>query len=419
MYKILVKGGNTLKGKIKVGAAKNSVLPIIAATLLSDKKCTFSNVPLLNDVYVICDVLKSLGTDININTSLCTLDICCNNIISLEPSQELVGKMRASFLVMGPLLARYGRVKISLPGGCNIGTRPIDLHLKGFAALGAKVETGFGFVEATCSRLQGAKIYLDFPSVGATENIMMAACLAEGETIIENAAEEPEIEDLANFLNSIGCKITGAGTDSIKIEGVKSLTSTNHKFIPDRIEAGTFMVASAITGGDVVVENVITDHIRPVIAKLQESGIQVFEGHNKVRVIASEIITPVDIKTLPYPGFPTDMQSQFMALMSIANGTSIFTETVFENRFMHVNEFRRMGADIKIDGRLSIVKGSKILTGANVRATDLRAGAALILAGLFAKGETRVSDIYHIERGYVDIVGKLQGIGANIEKIKA
>lgn len=419
MYKILVKGGNALKGKIKVGAAKNSVLPIIAATLLSDKKCAFNDVPLLNDVYVICDVLKSLGADININPISCTLDICCKDIISLEPSQDLVGKMRASFLVMGPLLARYGRVKISLPGGCNIGTRPIDLHLKGFIALGAKIESGFGFVEATCSSLKGAKIYLDFPSVGATENIMMAACLAEGETIIENAAEEPEIEDLANFLNSIGCKITGAGTDSIKIEGVKSLNPSTHKFIPDRIEAGTFMIASAITGGDVVIENVITDHIRPVIAKLQESGVQVFEGHNKVRVLAGEIITPVDIKTLPHPGFPTDMQSQFMALMSIANGTSIFTETVFENRFMHVNEFRRMGADIKIDGRLSIVKGSRALTGANVRATDLRAGAALILAGLFAKGVTKVSDIYHIERGYVDIVGKLQGIGAHIEKLKS
>lgn len=419
MYKILVKGGNILKGKIKVGSAKNSVLPIIAATLLTDKKCSFNDIPLLNDVYVISNVLKSLGANIDIDPVDCKLHICCKEIMSLEPSSDLVSKMRASFLVMGPLLARYGRVKISLPGGCNIGTRPIDLHLKGFAALGASIETGFGFVEAKCDKLIGNKIYLDFPSVGATENIMMAACLAEGETIIENAAEEPEIEDLANFLNSIGCKVTGAGTDNIKIEGVSSLNGCTHKFIPDRIEAGTFMVASAITGGDVVVENVITDHIRPVIAKLQEAGVKVLEGHNKVRVIGNDCINPVDIKTLPYPGFPTDMQSQLMALMSIANGTSIFTETVFENRFMHVNEFRRMGADIKIDGRLSIVKGTKLLTGASVKATDLRAGASLILAGLFAKGETRVSDIYHIERGYVDIVGKLQGIGANIEKIKS
>lgn len=417
MKKILVKGGKSLKGKIKVSSAKNSVLPIIAATLLSDKRCFFNDLPLLNDVYVISDVLKSLGGDISIDPVSCTLDVCCKDIVSLEPSPELVGKMRASFLVMGPLLARYGRVKISLPGGCNIGTRPIDLHLKGFAALGASIESGFGFVEAKCKRLKGAKIYLDFPSVGATENIMMAACLAEGETIIENAAEEPEIEDLANFLNSIGCKVTGAGSDSIKIQGVQTLNDGIHTFIPDRIEAGTFMVAAAITSGDVVVENVITDHIRPVIAKLQESGVTVLEGHNKVRVISKGVINPVDIKTLPYPGFPTDMQSQFMALMSIANGTSIFTETVFENRFMHVNEFRRMGADIKIDGRLSIVKGSKILTGADVRATDLRAGAALILAGLFAQGETAISDIYHIERGYVNIVEKLQGIGAVIEKI--
>ena len=418
MDKIIVKGNKRLKGKIKVSAAKNSVLPIIASTLLTNGKCTLNDIPLLNDVYVISEVLKSLGAEINIDPVTCTLDICSKNIMSLEPNSDLVGKMRASFLVMGPLLARYGRVKISLPGGCNIGTRPIDLHLKGFAALGAKIESGFGFVEATCEKLKGCKIYLDFPSVGATENIMMAACLAEGETIIENAAEEPEIEDLANFLNSIGCKIKGAGTDSIKILGVDSLSKTSHTFIPDRIEAGTFMIASAITGGDVVVENVITDHIRPVIAKLEESGVNIIEGHNKVRVISDGNITPVDIKTLPYPGFPTDMQSQFMALMSIASGTSIFTETVFENRFMHVNEFRRMGADIKIDGRLSIVKGTKNLTGAKVRATDLRAGAALILAGLYARGETTISDIYHIERGYVDISKKLQGIGADIEKIK-
>ncbi len=418
MDKIIVKGNKRLKGKIKVSAAKNSVLPIIASTLLTDGKCILNDIPLLNDVYVISEVLKSLGTEINIDPVTCTLEACSKNIISLEPNSDLVGKMRASFLVMGPLLARYGRVKISLPGGCNIGTRPIDLHLKGFAALGAKIESGFGFVEASCEKLKGCKIYLDFPSVGATENIMMAACLADGETIIENAAEEPEIEDLANFLNSIGCKITGAGTDSVKIIGVDSLSKASHTFIPDRIEAGTFMIASAITGGDVVVENVITDHVRPIIAKLQESGVTIMEGHNKVRVISDGNITPVDIKTLPYPGFPTDMQSQFMALMSIASGTSIFTETVFENRFMHVNEFRRMGADIKIDGRLSIVKGTKNLTGAKVTATDLRAGAALILAGLYARGETTISDIYHIERGYVDISKKLQGIGADIEKIK-
>ncbi|MEG0641918.1 MAG: UDP-N-acetylglucosamine 1-carboxyvinyltransferase [Clostridium sp.] len=417
MNKILVKGGNTLKGKIKVGSAKNSVLPIIAATLLSDKKCSFVHVPLLNDVYVISDVLRSLGADINIDSVNCTLDISSKNIHSIEPSAELVGKMRASFLVMGPLLARYGRVKLSLPGGCNIGTRPIDLHLKGLSKLGASIKTEFGCVEATCTKLQGASVYLDFPSVGATENIMMAACLANGETIIQNAAEEPEIEDLANFLNSMGCKVTGAGTDTITIVGVDSLNPTTHKFIPDRIEAGTFMIASAITGGDVVVENVIPDHVRPIIAKLTEAGVTILEGHNKVRVISKGIINPVDIKTLPYPGFPTDMQSQFMALMSTSSGTSIFTETVFENRFMHVNEFIKMGADIKTDGRLAIVKGVESLSGANVRATDLRAGAALILAGLFANGETTVSDIYHIERGYVDIVGKLQGIGANIEKI--
>ncbi|MEG2893481.1 MAG: UDP-N-acetylglucosamine 1-carboxyvinyltransferase [Clostridium sp.] len=418
MSKIIVKGGNSLKGKIKVGAAKNAVLPIIAASLLTDKKCTFIDVPLLNDVYVISDVLKSLGVDVNINTTNYTLTVCSKGIHTLEPDPSLVSKMRASFLVMGPLLARYGSVKVSLPGGCNIGTRPIDLHLKGLAALGAEIHTEYGFVEAKCKKLKGCNIYLDFPSVGATENIMTAACLAEGETIIQNAAEEPEIEDLANFLNSLGCNISGAGTDTIVIQGVQSLTGTTHKFIPDRIEAGTFMIASAITGGDVVVENVNPDHVRPIIAKLTEAGVNILEGHNKVRVMSSGIINAVDIKTLPYPGFPTDMQSQFMALMSVAKGTSIFTETVFENRFMHVSEFVKMGANIKIDGRLSIVKGVESLTGANVRATDLRAGAALILAGLYAEGETTVSDIYHIERGYVDIVSKLQGIGANIEKSK-
>lgn len=417
MDRIIINGGKNLSGRVKISAAKNSVLPIIAASLLCPSECFLEDVPFLDDVEVICNVLDSIGASINIDKEKNRIAIKADSINSTEPPYDLVRKMRASFLVMGPLLSRFGRVKISLPGGCNIGTRPIDLHLKGLSALGAEVSLGHGYVEAECKNLKGKKVYLDFPSVGATENIIMAAVLADGETTIENAAEEPEVVDLSNFLNSMGANIMGAGTDTIKIQGVRELKGTTHQVIPDRIEAGTYMVAAAITQGDVHVENVILEHVRPVIAKLQEAGVTVIEGQNKVRVISRGIPRAVDIKTMPYPGFPTDMQAQFMALMSIARGTSIITETVFENRFMHITELKRMGADIKVDGRSAVVEGKSRLTGAKVKATDLRAGAALVLAGLVGEGATEVFDIQHLDRGYVDIVGKLKGVGASIERV--
>lgn len=416
LARIVVNGGKRLSGTVKISAAKNSVLPIIAASLLCPEKCVLEEIPPLEDVYCICDVLRSVGATTEISGE--RLVINPQNLVSTEPPYELVRKMRASFLVMGPLLARMGSVKISLPGGCNIGTRPIDLHLKGLSALGAEINLGHGYVEAKADKLRGAKIYLDFPSVGATENIMMTAVLSDGETVIENAAEEPEIVDLANFLNSMGANIIGAGTDTIKIMGVKDLKGTVHCVIPDRIEAGTYMIAGAITGSDLVIENVIVEHVKSVIAKLSEAGVSIYEEQNRVRVKSDGCIHPVDIKTLPYPGFPTDLQAPMMALMSISRGTSMITETVFENRFMHVSELKRMGVNIKIDGRSAVIEGAPKLTGAKVRATDLRAGAALILAGLAAEGTTEISDIHHIDRGYVNIENKLKNIGADIKRIE-
>ncbi|SNS49923.1 UDP-N-acetylglucosamine 1-carboxyvinyltransferase [Anaerovirgula multivorans] len=413
MAKIVVEKSQPLKGTVRVSGAKNSVLPILAASLLATEKCILEDVPPLRDVDVICEVLTSLGADVKrINRE--QIEIMSNQIDNFEAPYELVRKMRASFLVMGPLLARMGKARISMPGGCAIGTRPIDLHLKGFKALGAEITLGHGFVEAKADKLIGSKIYLDFPSVGATENIMMAAVLAEGQTIIENAAEEPEITDLANFLNEMGAQIKGAGTDTIKIMGVEKMVGATHTVIPDRVEAGTYMVAAAMTGGNVLVDNVEAEHLKPVIAKLREMDVEIFEEGNGLRVIASGRPKPADIKTLPYPGFPTDMQAQFMALLSIAKGTSVVIETVFENRFMHVSELKRMGVDIKIEGRSAIIEGQEKLTGAPVKATDLRAGAALILAGLVSEGRTEVTNIEHIERGYVDIEKKLRGLGANI-----
>lgn len=417
MDKIVVYGGNNLIGKIKVSSAKNSVLPIIAASLLCHERCIIDDVPDLDDVDVMCSVLDSIGTNINIDKNKGILEVKDGVLNSVEPPYELVKKMRASFLVMGPILAKYGRVKISMPGGCNIGSRPIDLHLKGFSLLGAEINLGHGYVEAVCNKLRGNKIYLDFPSVGATENIMMAAVLAEGETIIENAAEEPEIVDLANFLNRMGANILGAGTDTIRIQGVKDLKGTIHQPIPDRIEAGTYMIAAAITKSDIIIDNVIVEHVRPIVAKLEECGVLVEEVPGGVRVKGIYNPKPVDIKTLPYPGFPTDMQAQFMAYLSTVNGTSIVTETVFENRFMHVNELKRMGANIKIDGRSAVIEGVDKLSGAEVHATDLRAGACLVLAGLVADGVTNIVDVHHLDRGYVDIVGKMKSIGAKIERI--
>ena len=416
MPKIIVKKSAPLRGTVKIDGAKNAVLPIIAATLLADGKSVLKGVPNLRDVHVISDLLRHLGAEVTYEGTTLTVD--ASNITTCEAPYELVRKMRASFLVMGPLLARFNHTKISMPGGCAIGTRPIDLHLKGFKSLGAEVEIDHGFVEAKTEELTGNKLYLDFPSVGATENIMMAAALAEGTTIIENAAEEPEIVDLANFLNEMGANVKGAGTNTIKIKGVESLKGAEHTVIPDRIEAATYMVAAAMTKGDITVENVLMEHLKPIIAKLRETGCEIIEMENAVRVIGPEVLKPIDIKTLPHPGFPTDVQAQFMAMLTIANGTAVVIETVFENRFMHVAEFNRMGADIKIEGRSAIVNGVDKLYGAKVNATDLRAGAALILCGLIAEGETQIGEIYHIQRGYVDIDKKIRALGGNIEIVE-
>lgn len=417
MEKIIVRGGSRLQGSVKVEGAKNAVLPVIAASILAKQgTSTIYDVPALADVYTIKEVLENLNCDIQFYGN--KMFINAENEIRTEAPFEAVRKMRASFLIMGPLLARRGHARIALPGGCAIGSRPIDQHLKGFEAMGAKVKIGNGFIEAFVDgKLQGAKIYLDFPSVGATENIMMAASLAEGTTVIENAAKEPEIVCLANYLNAMGAKVRGVGTGTIRIDGVEELHSAEHTVISDRIEAGTFMAAAAITGGDVFIEGAVSEHLRPLIAKMEEMGVTIIERENGLNVIGPESLKPVDIKTMPHPGFPTDMQSQMMALLMRADGTSVITETVFENRFMHVEEFRRMNADIKIEGRSAIIKGHTNLQGAEVFATDLRAGAALIIAGLVADGYTRVVDLHHIDRGYVNLENKLASIGAEIERV--
>ncbi|EJW18445.1 UDP-N-acetylglucosamine 1-carboxyvinyltransferase 1 [Paenibacillus alvei DSM 29] len=417
MSKFIVRGGNRLMGTVRVSGAKNSVLPIIAASLLGEKGVSvICDAPPLDDVKTIHNVLEKLGASLTYSNE--TIHVNAENLHSYEAPYELVRKMRASFLVMGPLLARAGQARISLPGGCAIGTRPIDQHLKGFEAMGAVIGLGQGYIEAKVDgRLKGAKIYLDVASVGATENIMMAATLAEGTTIIENAAREPEIVDLANYLNKMGAVVRGAGTGVIRIEGVDHLQGAEHTVIPDRVEAGTYMVAAAMTGGDVYVEGAIADHLGPVIAKMEEMGITIEPDENGIRVRAEQPLKAVDVKTLPYPGFPTDMQSQMMALLLAAEGTSVVTETVFENRFMHVDEFNLMNANIKVEGRTSVVTGPAKLKGAKVTATDLRAGAALICAGLIAEGTTEVGGVHHIDRGYVHLAEKLSALGADIYRV--
>ena len=419
MERLIIHGGKRLCGNVKISGAKNAVLPIIAATLLGqDKETCLDEVPNLEDVKTICEVLKTLGVKVRQEVDEGKLFVDASKIENVTAPYDLVRKMRASFLIMGPLLARLGAAKISLPGGCAIGTRPIDLHLKGFAALGAKIDIGHGDITASAPEgLKGARIYLDFPSVGATENILMAACMARGQTILENPAQEPEIVDLANYLNIMGARIRGAGTNVIKIDGVEKLVARDYTIIPDRIEAGTYMIAAAMTYGDVYIENAISEHLKPVIAKLKEAGVTVIEDVEGIRVTCNRRPRAVDIKTLPYPGFPTDMQAQFMAMLTISEGTSMVTETVFENRFMHVDELRRMGAHIKIDGRTSVVEGVEKLTGCQVKATDLRAGAAIVLAGLVADGETAIGYIHHIDRGYDKLVEKLVQLGADIRRV--
>jgi UDP-N-acetylglucosamine 1-carboxyvinyltransferase len=402
---------------VRTGGSKNAVLPVLAAAILAESPSIIRDVPHLDDVLTICEVLQSLGAQIRFHPDG-SIEVDTSPLSTTEAPYDLVRRMRASFLVMGPLLARLGQAKISLPGGCAIGARPIDLHLKGFETLGARVSLGDGYVKVTSRGLLGNKVYLDFPSVGATENIMMAAALADGTTFIENAAEEPEIIDLGNFLSNMGAGVRGAGTKVIRVDGCKTLRGVDYSVIPDRIEAGTFMVAGAITGGEVLVENVVPEHLKPVIAKLQETGARVVEeSESELRVLGPDRPEAADLKTLPYPGFPTDMQAQMMALLCVAEGTSLVTETVFENRFMHVGEMKRMGADIKIEGRSAVVRGSQDVWGAPVRAPDLRAGAALMLLGLRAQGITEVSGLEHVDRGYADICGKLRALGGDVKRV--
>lgn len=416
MHKFIINGGRSLKGRVRVSGAKNAALAIIAAALLSEEEVILDNVPLISDVYIFLDILINLGVSVKWEGEN-TLKIFTPDKIDSITSYKEVKKLRASNLLIGPMLSRFGKSEIALPGGCKIGTRPMDLHIKGFRGLGADIVLKSGFVNGQSKGLVGNKVYLDFPSVGATENIMMAAVLAEGQTIIENVAKEPEIVDLANFLNSMGAKIRGAGTDVIKIDGVKRLKGGQYSIIPDRIEAGTYMIAAAATKGNIIIENVITKHLEPLIAKLREAQVYIKEDEDSLHIVADEKLKPIDIKTLPYPGFPTDMQSQMMALLTVVPGTSIIVENVFENRFQVADEFKRMGARIKVEGRTAIIEGTDKLCGTQVKSSDLRAGAALIIAGLVAEGETEVSNIHFIERGYEKIENKFSQLGADIRKV--
>lgn len=417
MRKIIISGRRKLKGEVEISGSKNAALPILAATILLQGESIITNIPDLLDVTTIVRVLRTLGLRAEYSDPN-TVRVSTNSSIRHVAPYELVTKMRASFFIIGPILARMGLAKVPLPGGCAIGSRPVDLHIKGLETLGAKVYLEHGFVIVEAKKLKGSRVYLDFPSVGATESIMMAATLAEGETLIENAAQEPEIEDLANFLNKAGARIKGGGTDTIEIEGVARLKGIEYKIIPDRIEAGTFMVASAITKGEVLIRGIVPEHLEAIINKLREAGICVEIRADEARVLAKDGFNSVDIKTTPYPGFPTDMQPQLTVLLSLARGTSVITENVFENRFMHVHELKRMGADIKIEGKSAIIKGVSELSGAPVHASDLRAGAALIIAGLAADGETLVEDMErHVERGYEKIIEKLSLLGAKLKMI--
>lgn len=417
MEKFIIEQSLNIKGDVYIEGAKNACLPILAAAILSNGETIIKKVPFLSDINVMCSLLEDIGIDIKKDINNKTINIDTKNIYNKEVCYDLVKKIRASFLLAGPLLARFGKVSIQMPGGCAIGVRPIDLHLKGFKALGAEIIQEHGIIEINAKNgLVGTEIYLDFPSVGATENIIMASVLAKGETIISNCATEPEIVDLIEFLNKLGAKIEGAGTETIKIIGVDSLYNCTHTIIPDRIEAGTFLVLSAATRGELNILDVNCEHLKAVTSKLREINIDIEEKDNIIKVFGKNVFKNVDIKTMPYPGFPTDMQPQFMTLMSMIQGTSIINETIFENRFMHVAELGLMGANIKVEGNSAIINGVEKITGSKVKATDLRAGAALIIAGLCAEGISEISDIYHIERGYYNIEEKLKNIGAKIKK---
>lgn len=419
MEEIIVQSGNQLKGTVKIEGAKNAVLPILAASLLAEEgTTTLRNVPILSDVLTMNEVIRHLNVDVDFNEAVNEVTINASRQLEIEAPYELVSQMRASIVVMGPLLARNGHAKVAMPGGCAIGKRPIDLHLKGFQALGAKINQKDGYIEAIADELHGNTIYLDFPSVGATQNIMMAAVKAKGTTIIENVAREPEIVDLANVLNKMGAQIFGAGTETMRIEGVDHMHAVNHSIVQDRIEAGTFMVAAAMTEGNVLIQDAISEHNRPLISKLSEMGAEIIEEEGGVRVIGPKVLKPTDVKTMPHPGFPTDMQAQMTAIQMVAPGTSIVTETVFENRFQHLEEMRRMNAHVKIDGNVAVIEGGHEMQGALVYATDLRAAAALILVGLRSNGITRVRNLKYLDRGYYNFHKKLQALGGNVERVE-
>ncbi|QEA32158.1 UDP-N-acetylglucosamine 1-carboxyvinyltransferase [Secundilactobacillus malefermentans] len=418
MEKIIVHGGNQLKGTVQIEGAKNAVLPILAASILASKGIVeLSNVPVLSDVFTMNNVLRFLNIDVDFNENERKIDLDATKELSTEAPFEYVSKMRASIVVMGPLLARFGHAKVAMPGGCAIGTRPVDLHLKGFEALGATIEQHDGYIEAFADKLVGSNIYLDFPSVGATQNIIMAATLAEGTTVIENVAREPEIVDLANALNKMGARVRGAGTETIRVDGVSEMHGMEHGIVQDRIEAGTFMTAAALTGGNVLIQDGIIEHNKPLISKLEEMGATVSDEEAGIRVVGPKVLKPTNVKTLPYPGFPTDMQAQMTVLQLAASGTSTMTETVFENRFMHLEELRRMNANYKIEGRSVMMYGPTTFNGSEVAATDLRAAAALVLAGLVANGYTQVTNLKYLDRGYYDFHLKLQALGAEIKRV--
>ena len=418
MEKIIVRGGNKLNGTVEIEGAKNAVLPILAASILpTEGRTVLHNVPILSDVFTMNNVIRFLNVKVGFDEDQKEITVDSTDELSYEAPFKYVSKMRASIVVLGPLLARVKHAKVAMPGGCAIGSRPIDLHLKGLEAMGAKIIRNDGYIEATTDGLKGANIYLDFPSVGATQNIMMAATLAKGTTIIENVAREPEIVDLANFLNKMGAHVTGAGTETIKVVGVDHLHGVEHTVVQDRIEAGTFMVAAAITNGNVLIKDAVEEHNKPLISKLEEMGAQVIREDDGIRVIGPEKLKPADVKTMPHPGFPTDMQPQISVAQLAAGGTSTFTETVFENRFMHLEELRRMNADFKVEGNAAVLNGPTNFSGSEVAATDLRAAAALILAGLIAKGITQVTHLEYLDRGYWHFNQKLASLGAEIKRV--
>lgn len=421
MDKIVIEGSRRLQGEVAVSGSKNSALPILISSLLTSEPCIYQGIPHLVDIRTTLRLVAGLGVTVDRekwNQGPQDIKITAGTVTNFEAPYDLVKTMRASFLVLGPLLARFGHARVSTPGGCAIGARPVNLHLKGMEALGAKIEHSHGYVEATSKRLRGAKIYLDLPSVGATENLMMAAALADGATIIENAAKEPEIDDLAQALNKMGATIDGAGTDIIRVEGVKELHGLTHRVIPDRIETASFVIAGAMMGGEVRVTGACPDHLASFLIKLKEAGVELTIGADSITIRGGRKIKSVDVTTLPYPGFATDLQAQMMVLMSVAEGVSVITETIFENRFMHAQELDRMGADIRLEGNRAIVRGVQELSGAPVMASDLRASVALVLAGLAANGKTEVSRVYHLDRGYERIEQKLSKLGASIERVK-